>query len=456
MALPDESTPRTGTLETEETETSLRFTFLPDPDSLRRSHIKEPVEQILLAEVDRQAARVRIYPIVPFWDNDRYLKPKYAQVQCFELPIDDVDLDYIADFTALTERFPRGFVQDYQFGLGLGKPYRPIVSVVEEHTECTEIHLCDVAGEPYIDGQKFVLSLQRFEELRIELYRINSRAQSAAMRVKSAVARNTLSSAMGVERVEPGRGRHPLSKVITDSITGTTPLSENQQDELISAAVAESVALERRRPGSVSKLRNDLDLVTLDALIERFEQTMHKRTPESSWQRFFQDNPFALHLAFGYPLIQIHGQASVGGTQFSGGGEKVADFLVRNAVTNNVGIFEIKTPASQLIKSRTYRGGVHTPAIELTAAVTQALDQKYQLENSFVQRKHASRMPDLESYIVRCCVVIGTTPQDINAQKSFELFRGNSRLVDIVTYDELLMKLRQLRQLLGGSGKNQI
>jgi hypothetical protein len=92
----------------------------------------------------------------------------------------------------------------------------------------------------------------------------------------------------------------------------------------------------------------------------------------------------------------------------------------------------------------------------LTAAVTQALDQKYQLENSFVQRKHASRMPDLESYIVRCCVVIGTTPQDINAQKSFELFRGNSRLVDIVTYDELLMKLRQLRQLLGGSGKNQI
>jgi len=128
VALPDESTPRTGTLETEETETSLRFTFLPDPDSLRRSHIKEPVEQILLAEVDRQAARVRIYPIVPFWDNDRYLKPKYAQVQCFELPIDDVDLDYIADFTALTERFPRGFVQDYQFGLGLGKPYRPIVT----------------------------------------------------------------------------------------------------------------------------------------------------------------------------------------------------------------------------------------------------------------------------------------------------------------------------------------
>jgi len=333
--------------------------------------------------------------------------------------------------------------------------YQSIVQTVQEHSRCTEIYLTGYDEDAHIVGNRFVCSLRQFEALRIELSRINSRAQAAALRVKRAVSRNMLSIGLKVEKVEPSRGRHPLSQIITDNLTGSVPLSVDQQAQLVSAAVSQSAALERNRPGSVAKLRNDLELVSLDSLITRFDEAITKRKPEPFWQTFFQDNPFALHLAFGYPLIQVHGQASVGGRKFSGGGEKVADFLVRNAATNNVGIFEIKRPASDLMNSKEYRRGVFAPAAELTAAVTQVLDQRYHLANSFLERKNASRMPELESYVIRCCVIIGTMPQDLDAQKSFELFRGNSRAVDIITYDELLTKLRQLRVLLA-SGDDQI
>jgi hypothetical protein len=427
--------------------------FIPDSVSLQRSGIGGVVDPILLAELDREDERVRIYPIMPFWDRDGYLEPKYAQIVCLDLPADGIDVENTWDFSTLAESFPRGFVQIYQFGLGLKKPYLPILHAVEEHSKCTVMYLVDRDEEARISGDRFVLSLRRYEALCAELYRISSRAQAAARRVRHAVARNALSAGLGIAKVEPGRGRHPLSQAITDSLTGAVQLSVDQGSQLVSAAVAQSVELERNRPGTVAKLRNDLDLVSLDSLIAQFESAIKKRKPEPFWQRFFQNNPFALHLAFGYPLIEVQGQASVGGRKFAGGGEKVADFLVRTAATNNVGIFEIKKPGSDLMSSRQYRKGVYGPAHELAVAITQILDQRYHLANSFLERKNASRLPELESYVIRCCVIIGTTPQDLDVLKSFELFRGNSRAVDVVTFDELLTKLRQLRELLASGGE---
>ena len=45
-------------------------------------------------------------------------------------------------------------------------------------------------------------------------------------------------------------------------------------------------------------------------------------------------------------------------------------------------------------------------------------------------------------------LVVGTTPQDTDQQKSFELFRGNSKDIAIITFDELLEKLRLLHGFL--------
>ncbi len=95
-----------------------------------------------------------------------------------------------------------------------------------------------------------------------------------------------------------------------------------------------------------------------------------------------------------------------------------------------------------------FREGVYTPSSDLSGSINQALDQKYQFQSHIAQIKHNSRISDLESYAVHCCLVIGKTPEGDDRKKSFELFRRNSKDVEIVTFDELHEKLKQLSAFL--------
>ena len=74
----------------------------------------------------------------------------------------------------------------------------------------------------------------------------------------------------------------------------------------------------------------------------------------------------------------------------------------------------------------------------------QALDQKYRFEREIAQFKENSKMPDIETYSVHCCLIIGKMPSGDDQQKSFEHFRRNSKNVDVIAFDELLEKLKQL------------
>jgi hypothetical protein len=62
--------------------------------------------------------------------------------------------------------------------------------------------------------------------------------------------------------------------------------------------------------------------------------------------------------------------------------------------------------------------------------------------------KDTSGIWDVESYAVQGLVVIGRLPEGKPELKSFELFRNGLKSVMIVTFDELLMKLDHLLQVL--------
>src|ERR1019366_6213052 len=51
---------------------------------------------------------------------------------------------------------------------------------------------------------------------------------------------------------------------------------------------------------------------------------------------------------------------------------------------------------------------------------------------------------NVESYAIKCVVVIGRVPTGPDEKKSLELFRNNLNDVLVVTFDELLEKLRHL------------
>ena len=209
-------------------------------------------------------------------------------------------------------------------------------------------------------------------------------------------------------------------------------------------------SISESRPERLVRLKNDLELANLENFIDRFRGMLEEGRGEPVWQEFFEENPLILSLAFGCPIIRVGPQASVGGRKLFGGGEKITDFLMKNKVTNNAAVVEIKTPGAKLV-TREFRSGVFSPSGTLSESIVQALDQRYQFQRDIFGIKVRSGIPDIETYAVQCCLVIGTMPEREDEKKSFELFRGNSKDVQILTFDELLEKLVQLRDLLASA-----
>ena len=445
--------------------------YIPSKERLLASGLAadSPDEhRVRLLQIDCGTQSLSMFPIRTKPHFDGFLKPKYPQIQritieAWEDPIifrydcedlnteDDEQLTMTEDdLVAFLERLPSGFVSDYDYGLGLSQRYRFIVNTVEELSDCTEIVISPFSSTEVDEESKtFHLSLEDFYTIRRSIDRTIDHSQSAARSVNYAATRNVLAERLGQPPVPVRTGRSPIRKMITEATSrGGNSLSPSEQDEVLGVLRENTKSIAMTKPDKLATLKNDIELVTLEKLIEDFEQMIHAKVPERKWQNFLESNSFILSLAFGYPVLKVRGQASVGGHKLSGSGETIADFLVKNSLTNNSAIVEIKTPSTALLKKTAYRGETYPPSGHLVGAVNQVLNQKHNFEGEIARIKNNSRTYDLESYSVRCCLIIGTMPTDDERKKSFELFRGNSKNVEIVTFDELLEKLRGLRDLL--------
>jgi len=452
---------RDGTLEVEEVHPNfVEIYFVPPERSLVDAGLdpkKASCYRTKLLDINGQHKFLTIHPISTFGDRSDFLKPKYGQVE--RITLDDTDIIFGFDGVVATtpevvrevlENLPSTFTKDYAYGLGLAKPYRFIIDAVEELSDCTEIVITGKqATGPDPNGNPiFYIAEKDFERARVELNKIDRHAQSAVRAVKWTTAHNILAERLGVPKQDPKTGRHPYRKLFTAVAEDKVELSEDDQNAVIGALTSQAADIAEDRPEVLAKLRGDIEMVTLEALIARYEGMLGEKLVEGRWQDFFNENPFILNMAFGYPVIKVQDQASVGGRKLSGDGEKITDFLVKNSLTNNTAIFEIKTPQTLILNKTPFRDGVYTPSADLSGSINQALDQKYQFQKQIAQIKDNTRLYDIESYAVHCCLVIGKTPDGDDRKKSFELFRRNSKDVEIVTFDELLEKLKQLSAFL--------
>jgi hypothetical protein len=452
---------RDGILEVEEVHPNfVEVYFVPPERSLVEAGL-DPSQatryKTKLLEISGAHKFLTIYPISTFGDRSDFLKPKYAQIECITLDDTDIMLGFDGavpttpeDVRDVLENLPSTFTKDYAYGLGLAKPYRFIIDAVEALSDCTGIVITgkQATGPDPAGNGIFYIATQDFEQARVELNKIDRHSQSAVRAVKWTAAHNILAERIGVPKLDPITGRHPYRKLFTAVAEGKQELSEEDQNAVIGALTSHAADIAEDQPEKLAKLRGDIELVTLEALITRYEGMLGENLNEGRWQDFFNENPFILNMAFGYPVIKVRDQASVGGRKLSGDGEKITDFLVKNSLTNNTAIFEIKTPQTSILNKTPFRDGVYTPAADLSGSINQALDQKYQFQKQIAQIKDNTRLYDIESYAVHCCLVIVKTPDGDDRKKSFELFRRNSKDVEIVTFDELLEKLKQLSAFL--------
>lgn len=401
---------------------------------------------VLLLEANPSAGELTIYPTDTRPWSDEFLGPKYSKIATIVLPAEiDLELD-VAD---ILEELPSGFTKDYEYGLGLARECEVFIDLIEECTDCTVIEFA-WSGEARVAADKFRIGFARFDSLRAELARIKSRGDLGIRRVKETYVHNDLAGVLGLEPRPLSLGRLPTSKWMTKVAAGEVPLSDDEQDQLLAATTASAVQIASTVPAKLTRLQRNIELVNLDQLIASYAVALDAGHNEDWWQQFFEQNVFALQLLFGGPTVFIDAQVPIGEGDNSAKGKKIADYLLKNAITNNASLVEIKKPNTKLMKRRPYREGVYGVQSEISEAVTQVLDQALQLVRYEIDTKARIGERSWVSNAPRCFIVAGRASEldTPDKAKSFDLYREHLSGVRLVTYDEILEQLKTLRDFL--------
>jgi hypothetical protein len=397
-----------------------------------------------------------IWPINVRPDKDDYLLPKYGALELirisqpvrapYELPESE------ADVIDLLNRLPDGFAKQFQFGLGLLWENRLICEMIAEIPGVKFLHIHGESGsdDAQVYPPFYTLGIRRFHELRKELARIAARHQRAARADKQLLAYQRLLHAADQTKF-PRKTRKLHGDAIAEltNIGGErAKLSKRDQKAIVRLVEENAAEIAKTEPQALLRLKADIELVTLKELIASFESQLEKNLTETHWQTFFLGNPFILSLVFSVPAMLVQDNPYMGGKRLDRRGGKISDFLVANASTGNLAIIEIKKPGTELLTRQAYRDDVHSLSPELSGTIVQVLDQRFKLHKTLPVLKDDSGIYDIHAYAVRCIVIAGMTPVGNHEKKSLELARNAFSNVELVTFNEMLGRLKEICQVL--------
>ena len=189
--------------------------------------------------------------------------------------------------------------------------------------------------------------------------------------------------------------------------------------------------------------KDKINVAYLEDVIDKFKLLLkNTRDNEKEWQKFFEEHGWILINLFPAQVVLYGREAYVGGKTIENKEGRVVDFLYQNGFKDNYAILEIKTHNKCLVKSKPYREpDTYASHDDLSGAISQCLDQKNTFLTDMGQKYKA-----LDPKVI---LVTGQKKSLSDSQaRCFELVRSNQKNVDIVTFDELLEKIRGLRDVL--------
>lgn len=214
-----------------------------------------------------------------------------------------------------------------------------------------------------------------------------------------------------------------------------------------------SEALNDLEEGSLQQLSNGLNLEIMERAVNDIETHINDpKVTESYWQdEVFAKYPWIISQVFATPCALIKSKAYVGGTTVDGSGASFVDFLYRSELTKDVLLIEIKKPTTKLLSSEGYRSNSYRISTELSGALSQVLSyrQTMMVESRGIVAKSGFKFDVISP---RCAIIVGNTDELLDAdgalsqskRDTFENFRNCLNGVTIITYDELLQKVKNL------------
>ena len=194
--------------------------------------------------------------------------------------------------------------------------------------------------------------------------------------------------------------------------------------------------------------KQDLDILSgrKDGLA-KFHQKLYveKDWNEPQWQVFFEKNTWIFGYGLDYRFLSIlQREAAVSNSDLDGKHTTNIDFLLGS--TDFTVLVEMKRPDTKLFEDRRSRSRSWKLSKHLVEAVSQILAQKaaWQIKSTQDCYNSDGDLINQKTSDPKCILIVGSREQfDANQRdqdikfRTFELFRRDSRNIEILTYDEL-------------------
>jgi len=225
-----------------------------------------------------------------------------------------------------------------------------------------------------------------------------------------------------------------LKEHIKSSLTNTIKTITNNLKKI-------NQNIDKETRSEIVKLYNTVEVKTLNDFITQYQESIYSNKKEAYWQNLFNENKFILKMLFPYPVISLKREHSIGGINIEN--KRILDFIGKNKFTNQACIIELKKPNTKLVTDSTHRTNLYKISTEFTQSVNQVNDQINTLYSSNPNN-------DYKNYNIQAVLIIGTfesIKDDKNKHRTFELYRNSFKNIQIITFDEILEKLKDLQEL---------
>jgi hypothetical protein len=167
---------------------------------------------------------------------------------------------------------------------------------------------------------------------------------------------------------------------------------------------------------------------------------------EKIWQHFFETNQWIFGYGMDYKFKSIlQREAHISETDLDGSNSVITDFLIGDRFFTT--FVEIKRPSTKIFGSRKNRSNCWTLSDDLICAVSQILEHKAAGQIKFDKPQFINgELMTQKAYDSKVILLIGhwgelddtsnTQVREIK-KKTFELYRRDSRNIEMLTYDEL-------------------
>ncbi|TWO30673.1 DUF4263 domain-containing protein [Seonamhaeicola sediminis] len=369
--------------------------------------------------------------------------PKYSRVKQFI-------------YEGFGNQLPVGVSKSSSRGLGFTKVLKPLIEFIEASFPTATIRIIK-KGESVFSADRKTLTLSESDLIKLhEVFQHNLDIQKQDREVLASEELHNLFP----DAVDSAEREYVKNSISTALSTWKQSLDEfsNTDKEAIKELFEKLMLADGFiSPESLLKTKETIDEQYIDDVIAEYEKLMQQKTEtenlEKKWQGFLKKHSWIFSYIFSFPIILHEDEAYVGGKGISNKNGKVADFLVKNNLTNNVAFIEIKTHKTDLVKKGSaYRGNdVFSMSSDLSGGISQVLNQRDNFQKQFAIHKMNSEDKGFETFNSKCVVLMGSI-SDLSDKElgSFELFRSNSKDVEILTFDELLARFNNLKELMMG------